>query len=484
MSSTSSSTNNNKRKRMGSRSNLDIPVEVHQPTSGEEADAELSYDSAPTAGVSAAAPSSSKLPLETYPAKRAKRRTSINDEGEKSSTTEGSSTIEERVREGAGRKKSLSFPMRANSNSSSGCNASDNSATGGVAPPPMTPPQQAGSLAPAGYSMNPPPADRPVRVYADGVFDLFHLGHMRQLEQAKKAFPNTYLLVGIPNDTETHKRKGLTVLTDQERAETLRHCKWVDEVIENAPWIVTPEFLDEHSIDYVAHDDEPYASADSDDIYRPCKEAGKFLVTQRTEGISTTYIITKIVRDYEKYIMRQLRRGTSRQELNVSWLKKNELDLKRHVTELREAIKNNWSTTGRELRDEFRNYWAPSPRPSSPYLFGASNSASKDTLSPQHERNNPTLMHLEPPSRPQSPHTEFANGYSLGLIGGVRSWMRSRATPRGSMAASEASSDDEDMQSPGERKLKNGEEDLVQNELNRVVGGNGTISAENASLKP
>ena len=129
------------------------------------------------------------------------------------------------------------------------------------------------------------------------------------------------------------------------------------------------------------------------------------------------------MRDYEKYIMRQLRRGTSRQELNVSWLKKNELDLKRHVTELRETIKNNWSTTGRELRDEFRNYWAPSPRPSPPYQFGASNNGSRDALSPQHERNNPTLMHLEPPSRPQSPHTEFANGYSLGLIGGVRSWV-------------------------------------------------------------
>ncbi|CUS14642.1 unnamed protein product [Tuber aestivum] len=479
--SSSSSTNINKRKRMGSRSDPDIPVETHQPTSGEEADAELSYDSAPTAGVSAAV-SSSKLSLEAYPAKRVKRRTSINDEGEKSSTTEGSSTIEERVREAASRKKSLSASMRTNSNPGVGSNASENGAAGGgTAPPPMVPPQQAGSLAPAGYSMNPPPTDRPVRVYADGVFDLFHLGHMRQLEQAKKAFPDTYLLVGIPNDTETHKRKGLTVLTDQERAETLRHCKWVDEVIENAPWIVTPEFLAEHSIDYVAHDDEPYASADSDDIYRPCKEAGKFLVTQRTEGISTTYIITKIVRDYEKYIMRQLRRGTTRQELNVSWLKKNELDLKRHVTELRETIKNNWSTTGRELRDEFRNYWAPSPRPSSPYQFGASNSGSKDTLSPQHERNNPTLMHLEPPSRPQSPHTEFANGYSLGLIGGVRSWMRSRATPRGSMAASEASSDDED---PDEGKSGNGEEDLIQNELNRVVGSNGAMAAEKASLKP
>ena len=116
---------------------------------------------------------------------------------------------------------------------------------------------------------------------------------MRQLEQAKKTFPSTYLLVGIPNDVETHKRKGLTVLTDKERAESLRHCKWVDEVIEDAPWSVTPEFLDSHGIDYVAHDDEPYVSAESDDIYKPCKEAGKFMVTQRTEGISTTYIITK-----------------------------------------------------------------------------------------------------------------------------------------------------------------------------------------------
>jgi len=117
--------------------------------------------------------------------------------------------------------------------------------------------------------------------------------HMRQLEQAKKAFPDVYLMVGVTGDEETHKRKGLTVLSGKERAETVRHCKWVDEVVENCPWIVTPEFLQERKIDYVAHDDIPYGADEGDDIYRPIKEAGKFLVTQRTEGVSTTGIITK-----------------------------------------------------------------------------------------------------------------------------------------------------------------------------------------------
>lgn len=125
---------------------------------------------------------------------------------------------------------------------------------------------------------------------------------------------------------------------------------------------------------------------------------------------------TRIVRDYEKYIARQFKRGTSRQELNVSWLKKNELDLKRHVAELRDSIRNNWTTTGQELSKELRQYWQNS-RPGSP----ARGMSRVDLGSPAALAH---LSHLDiPGGSGGGASSDFATGYSLGLIGGVRSWV-------------------------------------------------------------
>lgn len=286
---------------------------------------------------------------------------------------------------------------------------------------------------PRGFKFNIPPSDRPVRVYADGVFDLFHLGHMRQLEQAKKALPNVTLICGIPSDAETHRRKGLTVLTDKQRCDTLFHCKWVDEVIPDAPWCVTPEFLELHKIDYVAHDDLPYASGNADDIYQPIKAAGMFLTTQRTEGISTSDIITKIIRDYDKYLMRNFARGASRQELNVSWLKKNELDLKRHVMEFRESFKTNLETASKDLYSEIRAYITNTLGSAGGNGNGNGTSSNGDSINgsggetPLRRSSSNSNMSIKSKSkkRPTSPVTDFAANFS----GGEESNMRGRKRP-------------------------------------------------------
>lgn len=143
---------------------------------------------------------------------------------------------------------------------------------------------------------------------------------MLQLRQCKLAFPSVHLMVGVCSDELVRAYKAAPVLTSAERYESVRHCKWVDEVIEDAPWQVDAEFRKEHRIDYIAHDEEPYVSAGSDDVYAYAKSigesafswegegeradevvgAGAFLPTKRTNGVSTSELLQRIVEGYRE----------------------------------------------------------------------------------------------------------------------------------------------------------------------------------------
>merc|ERR1711872_611676 len=202
-------------------------------------------------------------------------------------------------------------------------------------------------------------APRKVRVYADGIYDLFHQGHARQLLQAKNIFPNSqvYLLVGCCNDELTHAHKGKTVMNGEERYEALKHCRYVDEVVIDAPWTLDMAFLEKHKIDFVAHDEAPYTiGSATEDVYDFVKKRGMFVATQRTEGVSTSDIVSRIVRDYDTYVRRNLARGYSRQELNVSFLKGQKYKLQNKVDSIRSDVHekiNKWEEQSKEMISNF-----------------------------------------------------------------------------------------------------------------------------------
>jgi len=51
------------------------------------------------------------------------------------------------------------------------------------------------------------------------------------------------------------------------------------------------------------------------------KKAGRFKETKRTDGVSTSDLIMRIIKDYNEYVMRNLARGYTRKELGVSYVK-------------------------------------------------------------------------------------------------------------------------------------------------------------------
>ncbi|CAL1357595.1 unnamed protein product [Linum trigynum] len=136
-----------------------------------------------------------------------------------------------------------------------------------------------------------------VRVYMDGCFDLMHYGHANALRQAKAL--GDELVVGVVSDEEIIANKGPPVLSMEERLALVSGLKWVDEVIADAPYAITEQFMNslfnEHKIDYIIHGDDPCLLPDGTDAYALAKKAGRYKQIKRTEGVSSTDIVGRIL---------------------------------------------------------------------------------------------------------------------------------------------------------------------------------------------
>ena len=136
-----------------------------------------------------------------------------------------------------------------------------------------------------------------VRIFMDGAFDMMHYGHCNAFRQARAV--GTYLVVGVNDDASITRCKGAPpVMDDAERLAMVASCKWVDEVVPNVPYVMNDEYLawviQRYRIDFVVHGDDP-CIVDGRDVYESAQRAGKYRTIPRTEGVSTTEIVGRML---------------------------------------------------------------------------------------------------------------------------------------------------------------------------------------------
>lgn len=129
--------------------------------------------------------------------------------------------------------------------------------------------------------------------YTTGVYDLFHVGHLNILENAKAQCD--YLIVGVSTDDLVKKYKDRTpVISYEQRAKIVSSIKCVDKVVpqtsmdKRAAW-------DKLHFDVMFHGDDWKNSSMYNEQIKNLKEVGADVVfLKHTDGISTTEIKNKI----------------------------------------------------------------------------------------------------------------------------------------------------------------------------------------------
>lgn len=129
------------------------------------------------------------------------------------------------------------------------------------------------------------------RVYADMVGDLFHHGHVEFLRRARDL--GDALVVGVHSDATAESYKRRPVMTMDERLRVVEACRYVDEVIPDAPIGVGAAWLSRHRIDLVVHGDDLDEQATTL-MYRVPRELGILRTIPYTEGVSSSAILSRV----------------------------------------------------------------------------------------------------------------------------------------------------------------------------------------------
>jgi len=123
---------------------------------------------------------------------------------------------------------------------------------------------------------------------------MFHVGHLNLIKRAKSL--GDYLIVGIHSDDDIGQYKRRPIIPQEDRYEMIRSCRYVDEVIESAPLVMTKEFLLDNKIDLVVRGDDVTPEHLRQQATPIKMDIMRYL--PRTKGVSTTLIIDNIIKQY------------------------------------------------------------------------------------------------------------------------------------------------------------------------------------------
>jgi ethanolamine-phosphate cytidylyltransferase/choline-phosphate cytidylyltransferase len=129
------------------------------------------------------------------------------------------------------------------------------------------------------------------RVYADMVADLFHYGHVEFLRRAREV--GDVLIIGIHSDETVGSYKRAPVMTMLERVRVVEACRYVDEVVPDAPLSVTRDWIERHRIDVVVHGDD-LDREETASMYEIPAAMGILRTVPYTAGISTSEILRRL----------------------------------------------------------------------------------------------------------------------------------------------------------------------------------------------
>lgn len=144
------------------------------------------------------------------------------------------------------------------------------------------------------------------RVLLDGVFDVCHYGYFflcynmvnRHFNAIRQAARYGDCVIALDDQKDVERIKGNTIYTYEERRIIMTSLRFVKDVIDNMPYVPDNNYVDyllnDECIDYVIHGDD-LITVDGQDTYAEFKRRGAMKIVKRTEGISTTDLLGRIL---------------------------------------------------------------------------------------------------------------------------------------------------------------------------------------------